>query len=95
MNRALQIALSGLQGIDAFLYVDDILLASRTYSEHLEKLDRVLTRLEEARFVLRPSKCSFMQRQSKYLGHIIDENTVFDQTHPKFKLSKTFPVPLM
>ena len=76
LNRALQIALSGLQGIDAFLYVDDILLASRTYSEHLDKLDRVLTRLEETRFVLRPSKCSFMQRQIKYLGHIIDEHGV-------------------
>ena len=76
LNRALQIALSGLQGIDAFLYVDDILIASRNYSEHLEKLDRVLTRLEETRFVLRPSKCSFMQRQIKYLGHIIDQHGV-------------------
>ena len=73
LNRALQIALSGLQGIDAFLYVDDILIASRSYPDHLRKLDRVLTRLEDTRFVLRPSKCSFMQRQIKYLGHVIDK----------------------
>ena len=45
LNRALQITLSGLQVIDGLFYVDDILIANRDYSEHLEKLDRVLNRL--------------------------------------------------
>ena len=72
----MQIALSGLSGIDVFLYVDDLLVASRDYEEHLQKLDRVLTRLEETRFILRPAKCSFMKQQIKYLGHIIDQNGV-------------------
>ena len=72
----MQIALSGLSGIDVFLYVDDLLVASRDYEEHLQKLDRVLTRLEETRFILRPAKCSLMKQQIKYLGHIIDQNGV-------------------
>ena len=76
LNRALQITLSGLSGIDVLLYVDDLLVASRDYEEHLQKLDRGLTRLEETRFILRPAKCSFMKQQIKYLGHIIDQNGV-------------------
>ena len=58
LARALQIALSGLQGIDAHLYVDDVLVASRTYEEHLAKLGRVFSRLEETRVVLNPKNVS-------------------------------------
>lgn len=73
LSRALQIALSGLQNDQIMTYVDDIIIGSKTYSEHLTKLDKVLHRLEETKFILRPSKCNFMQRQIQYLGHIIDE----------------------
>ena len=92
LNPALQIALSGLQGKDVFVYVDDVLIFSKDYPEHLQKLDKVLTRLEETRFVLRPAKCSFMQRQIKYLGHIIDEHGVRPDPF-KIEAIQSFPRP--
>ena len=92
LNRALQIALSGLDGIDAHLYVDDILIATRTYSEHLEKLDRVFTRLEETQFVLNPSKCQFMKTQLTYLGFVIDKHGVRPDMS-KLQAVQDFPTP--
>ena len=92
LNRALQIALCGLQGIDAHLYVDDILIASRTYEEHLEKLDRVLTRLGETQFVLNPSKCHFMKSQIKYLGFILDKHGVRPDPS-KIQAIQDYPTP--
>ena len=92
LNRALQIALSGLQGIDAHLYVDDILIASRTYEEHLEKLDRVFSRLEDTRFVLNPAKCEFMKSQIKYLGFVLDKHGVRPDT-AKLQAVNDFPTP--
>ena len=88
----MQIALSGLQGIDAYLYVDDVLIASRTHKEHLEKLSRVLTRLEETRFVLNPSKCQFMKPQIKYLGFILDKHGVRPDSS-KLQAVADFPTP--
>ena len=92
LNRALQIALSGIEGIDAHLYVDDILIASRTYDEHLEKLDRVFTRLGETQFVLNPSKCQFMKTQLRYLGFILDKHGVRPDIS-KIQAVKDFPTP--
>jgi hypothetical protein len=40
-------------------YVDDILVYSRTFEEHLVHLDRVIGRLTEAGFTLNAAKCKF------------------------------------
>ena len=92
LARALQIALSGLQGIDAHLYVDDVLVASRTYEEHLAKLGRVFRRLEETRFVLNPKKCQFMKSQIRYLGFVLDKHGVRPDTS-KLQAVQDFPTP--
>ena len=92
LNRALQIALSGLQGIDAHLYADDVLVASRTYEEHLAKLGRVFSRLEETRFVLNPTKCQFMKQEIQYLGFILDKHGVRPDTS-KQQAVQDFPKP--
>ena len=50
-----------LRGIDGVskLYIDDILVTGSILEEHLQNLDAVLTRLEEARPCLNLKKCSF------------------------------------
>ena len=61
-----------LQGIsNVCVYLDDILVTGRTEKEHLENLDRVLTRLEEAGMRLKRSKCAFLLPAVEYLGHHI------------------------
>ena len=52
-------------------YVDDILIATATIEEHLERIQEVLAALEAAGLKLKASKCNFMDTEIKFLGRKI------------------------
>lgn len=55
-----------LQGLDfCFVYIDDILIASRDENEHLQHLRTVLSRLNDYGVVINLNKCVFGQQKSK------------------------------
>ena len=54
-----------------FIYLDDIVIFSNDPSSHLERLEAVFWRLEEAGPKLKPSKCELFWWQVAYLGHTI------------------------
>jgi hypothetical protein len=56
------------------VYLDDVLIYSKTEEEHLGQLERVFTRLREHQLLAKLVKCSFFEKQLRYLGHIIGEN---------------------
>ena len=58
------------------IYLDDILIWSSTVEEHLERLEAVFKRLADAGLKLKPSKCSFFQDKTGYLGYVISSNGV-------------------
>ena len=70
MNKVLR------QYLDKFciVYLDDILIYSRTKAEHARHVKQILKALNDADMILNISKCSFFVKQVKFLGHIIDEN---------------------
>ena len=51
------------------VYLDDILIFSKTFEEHLERLEMVLKRLREHGLKLKLEKCTFLRRRVTYLGH--------------------------
>jgi hypothetical protein len=58
------------------VFLDDILIYSQSWEEHLTHLRRVLSALREHKFYLKSSKCSFAQTQIDYLGHVISREGV-------------------
>ena len=54
-----------------FIYLDDILVASRSSKLHLNHLRVVLELLVQNGLVLNLDKCSFAQNEIEYLGHKI------------------------
>ena len=54
-----------------FIYLDDVLLASRNRKLHIEHLLVVMELLVQNRLVLNLYKCSFVQNEIEYLGHKI------------------------
>ena len=57
-------------------FFDDILVFSKTFSDHLQHLTLVLQLLRKDHWQVKQSKCSFAQRQISYLGHVINEQGV-------------------
>lgn len=55
------------------VYLDDILIASNSYEEHLQHIEHVLKRLESVGFTINKDKCEFMKKEIKFLGHTFDE----------------------
>lgn len=53
------------------IFMDDILVYSKTLEEHLEQLRREFEILQLQSLYLKKSKCSFAQTELEYLGHVI------------------------
>lgn len=65
----------------AIVYLDDIIIISRTFDEHLDHLRIVFRRLQDANLQLNPDKCEFCRTELKYLGHVICRDGI--QTDPE------------
>lgn len=53
------------------LYLDDIVIFSSTFDQHLERLEMVLSRLQTHHLKVKLKKCHFFQTEVGYLGHVI------------------------
>ena len=56
------------------VFIDDILVYSKTWKEHMEKLEEVLRRMKENNLQAKVAKCHFAQPQTQYLGYVITAN---------------------
>ena len=56
-SRLIRTLLRGLKGVEN--YIDDILIHTESFDDHVKCLEEVLKRLSEANMTARPSKCFF------------------------------------
>uniref|UniRef100_A0A0G4G2C5 Reverse transcriptase domain-containing protein n=1 Tax=Chromera velia CCMP2878 TaxID=1169474 RepID=A0A0G4G2C5_9ALVE len=71
-QRAMDIMLAGLTGSFVNVYLDDILVASFSFEEHLTHICKTLDRLRTSGYKLSFAKCLWAQTSLLYLGHIVD-----------------------
>lgn len=57
---------------NVFCYLDDIIVTSISFDDHLKHLKLVCDRLKKAGLTINFEKCSFFRKSLKYLGFIID-----------------------
>ena len=70
-SRLMQLALQGIPTTMCLPYLDDVIVHSKTFSQHLDNLARVLEAHEKAGLKLQPSKCHLLQEETQYLGHLV------------------------
>ena len=63
------------------IYLDDVIVFSKTPEEHIEWLEAVFKKISNAGLKLKPSKCEFFKKRIHYLGHIVSNKGI--ETDPK------------
>jgi hypothetical protein len=58
------------------VYLDDMLIFNRTWEEHMQHIQQVLSTLQQHKLYANLEKCSFGMNKVQYLGYIIDEHGV-------------------
>ena len=72
-QRTMDNILSDLKMSCVLVYLDDINVFSKTFSEHLDHLREVFHRLSKNNLKLKAKKCHFFKKQLKYFGYIVNQ----------------------
>ncbi len=75
-QRDMDVVLSGLNWVSTLVYIDDIIVFSKTFEEHMVHLQEVFDRLRTANMFVKPSKCCFCRQELPFLGHIIRKDGI-------------------
>lgn len=76
----------------ALCYIDDIVIFSDSFDNHLSHLQKVFTLLQEAGLIIKPSKCQFLRARIHFLGHVVSSGTV-EPDPAKTAAIRDWPVP--
>ncbi|KAL1023304.1 hypothetical protein UPYG_G00038970 [Umbra pygmaea] len=74
------------------VYIDDILVFSSSYDQHVQHVREVLTRLRAHQLFVKAEKCQFHQRAVSFLGYGITDSGV-RMEEDKVEAVRSWPVP--
>ena len=91
-QRMMELVLRGLPWNICMVYLDDVLLFSKTFEQHLSCLEEVFSRIKAAGLKLNPAKCHLARNHVVFLGHVISQHGL--QPDPKnTEKVKNWPTP--
>ena len=91
-QRLMDFLMMGLKFETCVIYLDDIVVFSTDFSQHLERLHQILQRLQNAGLKLKPNKCKLMQKAVNFFGHIVSADGV-SVDPDKISVVADWPVP--
>ena len=91
-QRLMSRILHGLEWKICLVYIDDVIIFSADFKEHLTRLKLVFDRLREANLKLKPSKCHFACESVNYLGFVVSLEGISPDPK-KLEAVKSFPTP--
>ncbi|KAK7902112.1 hypothetical protein WMY93_018881 [Mugilogobius chulae] len=70
-----------LEGAGAYAgaYLDDIVVFSHSWKDHLEHLQDIFQRLKQAGLTAQPKKCALARQEAKYLGYLLGHGVIRPQ----------------
>ena len=80
-QRMMDFILGPLSGTIALVYLDDIIIFSASFDQHLRDIRAVLQKLTSANLTFKLAKCFFAMLSVEFLGHLISANGI--APHPR------------
>ena len=90
ITRALQ-KIQQRHGSVVMAYIDDIVIATETIEDLLERIREVFECLREAGFKMRAEKCDFMRTETKYLGRVVSAEGIKPDPAAVSKIQEWMP----
>eukprot|EP01088_Endostelium_zonatum_P000425 TRINITY_DN1069_c0_g2_i14.p1 TRINITY_DN1069_c0_g2~~TRINITY_DN1069_c0_g2_i14.p1 ORF type:complete len:1095 (-),score=232.18 TRINITY_DN1069_c0_g2_i14:2084-5368(-) len=72
-QRSMNMILTGLSWQYLLVYIDDILIFSKSFDEHIQHLTNVFQKLKEHNLIVKISKCEFARSKLIFLGHVVSK----------------------
>ena len=91
-QRLMDMLLSGLLWNSCLVYIDDVIIFSESFEEHVNRLESVFTRFQESGLKLKAKKYFFAKREVTFLGHCKNEPGILPDKE-KVSAIKNFPRP--
>ena len=91
-QRMMDTVLSGLKWQSCLVYLDDVVVFSSTFEQHVHRLRTVLDAIRAAALTIKPEKCHFGFRELRFLGHIVSAEGVRPDPD-KITAVENFPKP--
>ena len=91
-QRGMMLALAGLPWNKVMVYLDDIIILGKTFEDHLNTLDEVLTALGSNGYKLKPRKTKLCRAEVEFLGHQVSDNGIMP-LEKNLKGVLEFPIP--
>ena len=91
-SRVMNLVPRGLTWDIVLAFLDDIIVLGKSFTDHLNNIKEVLTRLRSYRLKLKPSKCVLFQKEVEFLGRWVS-NTGLSIKEEHTKAVMNWPVP--
>jgi transposase InsO family protein len=91
-QRTMIVVLAELLWDICLVYLDDVLIFSPSFDQHLKDVKRVTERLHQHGFLLQAKKCSFAMQEVTYLGHRVSSKGLRPDPS-KLRVLREFPRP--
>ena len=90
-TRLMDMAMLGM-GDMVSVYVDDVIVFSKTWEDHLKHLELVFGKLEDAGLKVNLAKCTFAKNEVPFLGHMVSDKGI-SMDPRKIQAIKELPLP--
>ena len=91
-QRLMNMVMQGLTWEACLVFLDDIIVISSTFEQHLERLSALFDRLKSANLKLKPSKCKLFQLKVKFFGSVVSAEGI-EPDPDKLTAISEWPVP--
>ena len=84
---------SELTSTHCLAYLDDIIIWTPPFEEHLRRLGLLFDRIRTATLKLKPTQCQFLKRELSFLGHVVSSKGIKTDSH-KVESVRPWPIPV-